>query len=153
MSEIEKYERLPCNNCVHGWPCFYVQICTKIYEKEMYTIGSINDILVDDGLVGVSRKTLEPRQKMADNFYHSSLMTFANQGSTRMHSSRMRTVHNSSRLLEGWCLLLGGGCSGGACSWGGVCSRASAPGGLCLLQGVVIQHAVRQSPLWTDTQV
>ena len=50
-----------------------------------------------------------------------------------MHSSRMRTVRSSIRLLEG-CLLLGGGvCSweclllGGVCSWG-----VSAPGGLLL---------------------
>ena len=35
----------------------------QMYEKGMYKIGSVHDILVDDGLVGVSRKTLEPRQK------------------------------------------------------------------------------------------
>ena len=62
---------------------------------------------------------------------------------TRMHSSRMRTVLNSSRLL-GVCMLPGGGaCSrgvpapgglpapGGACSRGGVCSKGKgvpAPG-------------------------
>ena len=57
-----------------------------------------------------------------------------------MHSSRMRTVRNSSRLLGWGCLLLGwvsatggcllpGGClfQGGACS-GGVCSWAGGGG-------------------------
>ena len=55
-----------------------------------------------------------------------------------MHSSRMRTVRNSSRLLGGGCLLPGGvstlgGCllpRGGVSVLGGV----SAPGG-CLLPG------------------
>ena len=83
----------------------------------------------------------------------------------------------------GGCLLLGGVCSRGICSggsapgwvcsrgvWsgggclvrgsapGGVCSRGgllpggSVPGG-CLLQGVVSQHALRQTPpLWTESQ-
>ena len=45
----------------------------QMYEKGMYTIGSIHDILVDDGLVGVSRKTLEPRQKMTDKYVLSLL--------------------------------------------------------------------------------
>ena len=83
-----------------------------------------------------------------------------------MHSSRMRTVRGSGRLL-----------GGGVCSWGvGVCSRGvsalggllwgvSAPGGcllpgrgvsalgvsalgrLCLLRGgCVSHHALRQTP-------
>ena len=42
---------------------------------------------------------------------------------TRMHSSGMRTVRNSSRLLGGGCLFPGWGVSalGGACSQGGGC--------------------------------
>ena len=52
----------------------------------------------------------------------------AKTSTKRMHSSRMRTVRNSSRLL-------GGG--------GGAWSR-----------GVVSQHALRQTPpRWTDRQV
>ena len=42
---------------------------------------------------------------------------------TRMHSSRMRTVHNSSRLRGGGLSALGGGAwSGGCLPQGGVCS-------------------------------
>ena len=70
-----------------------------------------------------------------------------------MHSSRMRTVRNSSRLLEG------GASSGGLSAPGGVpAPGGSAPGGLpapggsapggCLLPGggVVSEHALRQTP-------
>ena len=71
---------------------------------------------------------------------------------TRMHSSRIRTVRNSSRLLPGrgvsppggvsapgWSLLTGGVLPGGVCS-GGVLPG----GGYLLLGGVVVsQHALR----------
>ena len=66
-----------------------------------------------------------------------------------MHSSRMRTVCNSSRL-PGGCLLQGGACllpgRVGCLVQGGM----SAPG------GVVSQHALRQIPpvnRMTDRQV
>ena len=39
-------------------------------------------------------------------------------------------------------------CSLGGCSQGGLLPGGSAPGG-----GVVAQHALRQTPLWTDRQV
>ena len=70
---------------------------------------------------------------------------------TRMHSSRMRTGHS---LTVSWSLLPGGGCMlpGGVSSGGGVYSRGvSAPVGPAL--GVVVsQHALRQTPLWTESQ-
>ena len=61
---------------------------------------------------------------------------------TRMHSSRMHTVHSSGRILGGGLLLVGvcswgvsalGGCLllGDVCSWG-----VSALGGCLLLEGV-----------------
>ena len=55
---------------------------------------------------------------------------------TRMHSSRMCTA----RSLTVWrgCLLPGGGVSRGCLL----------PGG----RGVVSQHALRQTPLWTESQ-
>ena len=72
-----------------------------------------------------------------------------------MHSSRMRTVRNSRRLLggvcsrgegvcSGWCLLGGGvsalrgdACSWGRCLlWGGLLWGVSAPGGVCSGDGV-----------------
>ena len=76
-----------------------------------------------------------------------------------MHSSRMRTIR--SRLLGGY-LLRGGVWSWGVPALGGVPAprgvtaprgapapvRVPAPGG-----GVVSQHALRQTPLWTDRQV
>ena len=74
-----------------------------------------------------------------------------------MHSSRMRTVRSSGRILGGVCsqgvsavggCLLPGGCllQGGLLP-GGVCSGVSAPrGGCLLLGGVVSQHALRQTP-------
>ena len=56
---------------------------------------------------------------------------------TRMHSSRMRTVRCSSRLLGG---LVGGLCLPGGClPRGCVCLGVSALGGC-------IQHALRQTP-------
>ena len=69
---------------------------------------------------------------------------------TRIHSRRMRTVRNSSRLLGG-----GGACSrgclhwgGGACSqggaWGGPAPGVPAPGG-CLLWGGACSEV-----LWGD---
>ena len=62
---------------------------------------------------------------------------------TRMHSSRIRTVHNSSHLLGG--CLVPGGCLllGGCLLWGCLVPGVSAPGGgvcyrgVCLLQGDV----------------
>ena len=42
-------------------------------EKGMYKNGSVHDISVDDALVGVSRKELEPRQKMAKKYVLSLL--------------------------------------------------------------------------------
>ena len=63
-----------------------------------------------------------------------------------MHSSRMRTVRCSSRLLgEGVCLL--GGCrkTGGVCSAQGV----SAGGGWCLPGGGCLPRGVYTSLLWT----
>ena len=75
---------------------------------------------------------------------------------TRMHSSRMRTICNSSHLLAGGCLVLEG-ClvSGGTWSWewevpglggclvpGGVCSQ----GGLLRGRGVISQLALSQTP-------
>ena len=79
----------------------------------------------------------------------------------RMHSSRMRTVRSSGRIL-------GRGGGGGVCSGGSAPRGVSAPsgclcsggvsalGGCLLLGGVVSQHALRQTPpptphpLWTD---
>ena len=52
---------------------------------------------------------------------------------TRMHSSRMHTVHSSSRLL------------GGVCSQGDVCSQ----GGL-LPGGGILACTEADKPLWTD---
>ena len=67
---------------------------------------------------------------------------------TRMHSSGMRTVRNSSRLLGG-----GGACSGRCLLWGVPAPRV----GECLLwwgsaPGGVSQHALRQTPPPVDRQ-
>ena len=72
---------------------------------------------------------------------HRNLYLTLTLQAKRMHSSRMRTIRNSSRLLGG-CLVLGG-----VPAPGGV----PGPGG-CLLRGgdwcwgVVSQHALRQTP-------
>ena len=66
-----------------------------------------------------------------------------------MHSSRMRIVRNRSCLLQGGvCLVRGCVCSGrGVLAPGGAWSGGvSAPRG----GGVVSQHALRQTPLWTE---
>ena len=49
--------------------------------------------------------------------------------STRMHSSRMRTVRNSSRLVTGGCLVVGGVCSGGSAPRGAPGRGGAWPGG------------------------
>ena len=78
--------------------------------------------------------------------------------STRMHSSRMRTVRNSSRLVTGGCLVVGGGVSSGGLLQGGrLVGGGPWPGGVCSGEGWVLsQHALRQTPpvnRMTDRQV
>ena len=59
----------------------------------------------------------------------------------RMHSSRMRTVRSSSRLLLGGGFCLGGSARGGLSAQG-----RCQPGG-CLPKGVCVsQHALGQTP-------
>ena len=72
---------------------------------------------------------------------------------TRVHSSRMRTVRNRSRLLGEGCLLLGEVPARG----GGVWSQGvPAPGGGCLLLwvsgpgGGIPACTEADPPLWTD---
>ena len=55
---------------------------------------------------------------------------------TRMHSSRMRTFHSSSRLLPGGMSARGGG--------------VSAPGGCLLLGGGIPACTEADPPPWTD---
>ena len=66
----------------------------------------------------------------------------------RLHSSRMRTVRNGSRLLRGIPGPGGGGLPGPG--GGGVCSRGVCSRGYLLrgvsAPGVVSQHALRQTP-------
>ena len=63
---------------------------------------------------------------------------------TRMHSSRMRAVRNSSRLLGGVCCW-GVPASGGCLVRGVTCSGGClVPGGAC--SGRVSQHTLRQTP-------
>ena len=71
---------------------------------------------------------------------------------TRLHSSRMPTARaltvSPSMLCAGGCLVRGGVWSGGlvceGCAWSG---RVPARG------GVVSQHALRQTPLWTESHM
>ena len=68
-----------------------------------------------------------------------------------MHSSGMRTVRSSGRI-SGRCLLWGvyawGVSAPGRCLLRGVSAPwgVSSPGGCLLLEGVVSQHALRQTP-------
>ena len=117
--------------------------------------------------------------KLIDNQIWTLYLTFVgvNLNVTRMHSSRMRTVRNSSLLpgggglvwggvsAPGGCLLPGGSALGAAWSRGGLsapeepgpggCAWSRGrllPGGACS-GGMVSQHALRQTPLlWTEWQ-
>ena len=99
---------------------------------------------IDVGACNGSDKKYNVPNHFKLHSFHTKIYIFSQI--TRMHSSRMRTVRCSGRLLGGVCL--GGVCPRGFCLLpGGVSSQEDVCPGGCLPS---VWGVYTSSPLWTD---
>ena len=134
----------------------------------------LNQGVVSSGMIHIRGSKRDVVAQPNQTFCHDSWTL----RKTRMHSSRMRTVCSSDHIsgvcswggvcsqrgllwgvsAHGGCLLPRGVYSGGcllpgvSALWGST-PGGSAPGGVSALGGVVSHHALRQTPLLTDTHL
>ena len=101
--------------------------CAMFLPMMTVSIGSGVSWVKINGIIQPSTSSLPAFSSLKHSIIRLKIIT------TRIHSSRIRTVRNSSRLGEGVCSWGVPGL-GGVCSWG------------------VSQHALRQTPPGTEWQ-